>query len=42
LATGSLAVVDGGEDAFPEIIRQGHHESPPLEDSADKSCATRT
>ena len=39
--SGALAIVDGVEDAFAEIVRQGLPESPPLEDLTFKSCATR-
>jgi hypothetical protein len=42
LPAGALVVVDGGEDALSEIIRQGFHRSPPLEDLTSKSCAKQT
>jgi hypothetical protein len=37
---GALVVVDGGQDALAEIVRQGLHGSP-LERLALKRCATR-
>jgi hypothetical protein len=41
LTARAFAAINGGQDAFPEIIRQGFHESPQFNDLSSKWCAKR-